>query len=177
MKLSSLSQPIVLAALAVGTMLYLTACEVQLGNSGEPNVSADNTPGTTPTLPSTPTGGGGTPPKPGGGGAPPPDDGGLKAPGVPALLSPGNGESFAGAGKKVTFVWTDAEGAAQFEIVVQGLGSGGWQQVAHQVTDNFQFNLTLNSQPYTQFRWAVRSIGTDSQVSAFTGWSSFTWAP
>jgi hypothetical protein len=77
----------------------------------------------------------------------------------------------------VTFVWTDAEGAAQFEIVVQGLASGGWQQAAHQVTENFQFNLTLNSQPYTQFRWAVRSIGTDSQTSPYTGWSSFTWTP
>jgi hypothetical protein len=96
---------------------------------------------------------------------------------VPSALSPGGGESFAGPGAKVTFVWTDAEGAEQFELVVQGLGTGGWQTAAHQLTDNFQFTYTLNNAAWSQYRWAVRSIGADSQASDYTAWRSFTWAP
>jgi hypothetical protein len=176
MKQSLFSQPFVLAVLTVGVTVFFSACEMKVGDSSEvASPSNNDTQAVTPTPASTDEGG--TPKPDNGGNTPPPDNGGTQAPGVPALLSPGDGESFAGSGKNVTFVWTDAEGAAQFEIVVQGLASGGWQSVAHQVTDNFQFNLTLNSQPYTQFRWAVRSIGADSQTSDFTGWSAFTWTP
>ncbi len=165
MKRIRFSSSAILVAGAIGLVMYGTACEVNIGNPASPSSGGGDS------TPRTPTGGGGTP-TPDDGGTP---GGGLKAPGVPVPISPGNGDAFSGAGQKVRFMWTDAEGAAQFEVVVQGLSGGGWQPVAQQVTDNYEFTLTMDSQPYTQYRWRVRSIGTDSQTSAFTGWRSFSW--
>jgi hypothetical protein len=155
-----------------GLMIFLAACEIEVGDKASPSDSGGDstpTPGT-----DIPTPGGGT----GGGGGVKPDPGDeTKPPAVPGAQSPGSGESFSGAGAKVTFAWTDAEGAVEFELLVQGFGSGGWQTAVHQTTDNFQHTYTLNNTAWTQYRWAVRSIAADSQTSAFTAWRSFTWDP
>jgi hypothetical protein len=159
--------------MAVSLMWMLTACEVELGNPAVDSGSSSTA------APAT-----GTPGKTGNTGnnnnnnGSDPDPGtGTAAPGVPSALSPGGGESFAGPGAKVTFVWTDAEGAEQFELVAQGLGAGGWQTAAHQVTDNFQYTYTFDNTDWSQYRWAVRSIGPDAQASDYTAWRSFTWTP
>lgn len=159
---------------ALTTMFFMSACEIDVGDEETDSSSKSSS---TPIVNNPPKNtGGNTGGNTDNGNTPDPDNG-VAAPAVPAALNPGGGESFSGAGAKVTFVWTDAEGAAQFELLVQGLGSGGWQTAVHQVTDNFQASYTFSNTDWTQYRWAVRSIGSDDQVSAFTAWRAFTWSP
>ena len=164
----NLFRPFGLAVLAAGVLLAVSACEMQFGNAALPTTDG----GTTPAINTDTTG-----KKTNTDGKTTPDDGGgTEAPGVPTVLAPGNGEGFSGAGARVTFIWTDAPRAEQFELVILGLGSSGWQQAVDKVPDAVQFTYTLSSQPWPQFRFKVRSIGADSQTSAYTGWSSFTWS-
>lgn len=160
-----------LAALILGLAALLAACELEFGNSGKgTGTGGDSTPtGTVNT--------GGTDKTDGGGKPTPVVPGGTTAPGVPRAISPDEGEKFSGAGAEVTFEWTDAEGAAEFEVLVQGLAAGGWRPAARTVTDNFAFTLALAGQPYSQFRWTVRSLSASSTPSAFTAWLSFSWSP
>ncbi|MFO7535962.1 MAG: hypothetical protein R6X19_09840 [Kiritimatiellia bacterium] len=154
--------------LALGAALFLSACELEIGDEKSPSSSSDS---------STPTGNTGTGKDTGGANQNPDTDeptDRTAAPGVPTLLSPGNNETVSGS--KVTLVWTDAQGAVEFELAIQGLGSGGWQAAANPVTDAFEFSYSLNP-AWTQYRWAVRSVGADGQKSGFTAWRSFSGTP
>lgn len=167
------------AGMAAVLMLFQTACEMEVGSADEVSapVSQPIVNATTPaqTVNTGNTGNtGNNNNNTGNNGTQNPT---TPAPGVPSVLSPGNGESFSGGGAKATLVWTDAERAVQFEVVVQGFGSGGWQAAAHTITDNFQYTYSLNNTAWTRYRWAVRSLSADSQASAFTAYHEFTWTP
>ena len=169
-------------ALTAGMVVSFTACEVNVGDSAETTTTDMSFPSSTPTTgdstshskPNTDTQ---TDNDNNSNPDDQTDDTTSPAPGVPKILSPGNGDHFTGSGAKVTILWTDAQGAEQFELVIQGLGSGGWQGLVDKTMDGFQYTYTLNGQSLTQFRWAVRSISSTGVASAFTAWSSFTWSP
>jgi hypothetical protein len=152
--------------LALGAAFFFSACELEIGDEQSASSSSDNAPPTGNTGKNN-TGGGNQNPD-----TDEPTDG-TAAPGAPTLLSPGNNETVSGS---VTLVWTDAEGAVEFELAIQGLGSGGWQAADSTQTDDFKFIYSINP-AWTQYRWAVRSIGADGQKSGFTAWRSFSGTP
>lgn len=160
-----------LPVLVTGVAVFMSACELEIGDpasvvssgGGDNNNSASTGKNNNNNTGNTGSNNNNNEPPPG-----------TQAPGVPGLLSPGSGEVVSDS--KVTFVWTDAEGAVEFELAVQGLGSGGWQSAANPLTDEFQYTYSLNP-AWTQYKWAVRSIGSDGQKSAFTGWRAFSTTP